>query len=78
MLLPIIWVVALMGCLSLIIGAVRITSPKKYADGLAAKAGREKSNGEDLRKAKSSGIALVIISVVMLGIASYVQFFMDL
>ena len=77
MLMPIIWLVAAMGALSVVVGAMRINDPTKHARAIAKREQRDKATKVDLKKAKSSGIALVIIGPMLLGLWIYVQFFMQ-
>ena len=76
MLLPIVWLVALMGVVSIVVGAMRLSDPTKQAHAIATKEQRKKASDLDLKKAKSSGIALLVIGAVMVGLGVYVQFFM--
>jgi len=76
MLLPIIWGVALMGFVAVVVGGMRISNPAACAEAIAKKEQRKKASDLDLKKAKSSGLALVVMGPLLIGLWIYVQFVM--
>ena len=76
MLMPIIWLVGVMGVAALVIGISRLSNPNGYAQKIAERASRDEVTDKDRKESKNSGIALVVMSVILVGIAVYVQFSM--
>ena len=66
-------VILALGALCLVIGIMRIASPDKLAEKMAAKDGTPLSD-EHRKKAKSNSIALVVMSLVVLGIGAGLTF----
>ena len=57
--------IGLFGVICGVFGAIRIVRPGAYAESLAKKAGRP-VDAELLSKAKSNGIAIVVVAAVLL------------
>jgi hypothetical protein len=76
MLMPIVWLVAIVGFVGIWIGFSRLRDPRVYAIGVARREQRNDATEVDLKKAKSSGIQLLVLGVMLVGLWVFVQFFM--